>query len=489
MTHVLENEARVDSPEIAGAFLPPRRRRVLIADAGEQGRGQLQQWLQAEPDLEVQTTADGREALLRLLEGDVTLLLTELRLPHADGFQILKEVRQHDLPVTVIVLTAFGSTEDAVHAMRLGAYDFLTKPVDLDHLRRVLQGALRERSLQDELAQLRAQLRDRYSFQNVLSKSPQMHAIFELIHQAAPTSAPVLVEGETGTGKEELARALHAAAAPFRHGPFVTVNCAALPGDLLERELFGQEPDAGGGAVPQGQGRFERADGGTLFLDEVGDLPPPAQAELLRLLQERRIERVGGTTSFEADVRIVSASRRPLQHLVQQNKFREDLFYRLNVIKIDLPPLRQRVEDIPLLATHFCAKYAQGSEKPRQLAPEALQTLLQYHWPGNVRELENAIERACIVCRDDLIRNEHLPAEVRSELASSWPPLAIDLSRPLPQLLRDAVAYIEKNYLRQALKRTHGHVSRCAEICGLSRRSVTAKIGEYGLDKKAFKWA
>jgi DNA-binding NtrC family response regulator len=328
-----------------------------------------------------------------------------------------------------------------------------------------------------------------HRFQNVLGNGPRMQSILDLVDHAARTSAPVLLEGETGTGKETIARALHEASAPVRRGAFVVVNCAALPENLLESDWFGHEAGAFPGATVARPGRFELADGGTLFLDEVGDVPPPHQARLLRFMQERRFERLGGANDIETDVRIVSASTRPLQQLVGQERFREDLFYRLNVIKIDLPPLRERAEDIPLLAAHFCARYSPAGQPSRQLPSEVVEALVHYHWPGNVRELENAIERACIVSEDALIRKEHLPAEVLSETPASWPPFAIDLSRPLPQLLRDAVAHIEKHYLSQALKKTHGHVSRCAQICGLSRRSVTAKIAEYGLDKNAFKWA
>jgi two-component system response regulator AtoC len=488
MTVVLENLAMGD-PQATAVASDHSGRRVLIADPDEESRGHLRELLGAEPGLEVQAVGDGREALQRLLAGDVSLLLTELRLPHADGLQLLKEVRERGLPVTTVVLAAGAGIDDAVQALRLGAADFLARPLDPDRLRGVLRQALAERSAQDDAAQVRARLRQRYGFRDLLGKDPRMQAIFELIHQAAHTSAPVLLEGETGTGKETLARALHEAAADVRRGPFVIVNCAALPENLLECDWFGHEAGAFPGAAAARPGRFEQANGGTLFLDEVGDIPPPLQARLLQFLQERRCERVGGGAAVATDVRVVSAGTRPLRQLVQQNRFREDLFYRLNVITIELPPLRERPEDVPLLAAHFCARYTPAGERPRQLAPEVVEALLRYHWPGNVRELENAVERACIVSREPVIRKEHLPAAVLSEAPAAWPPFAIDLNRPLPQLLRDAVASIEKHYLSQALKKTHGHVSRCAQICGLSRRSVTAKIAEYGLDKNAFKWA
>jgi transcriptional regulator with GAF, ATPase, and Fis domain len=312
-----------------------------------------------------------------------------------------------------------------------------------------------------------------------------MHAVFELISNVAHSNTTVLIEGETGTGKEQVARAIHQAS-NSRTGPLVAVNCAALPETLLESELFGHEKGAFTSAVGQRRGRFEMAHGGTIFLDEVGDVPATMQAKLLRVLQERRFERVGGTESIEVDVRVIAATNRSLQRLVKQGTFREDLYYRLNVVKIDLPPLRERLEDIPLLATHFTEKYARAGEAARQISPRAMEALLNYRWPGNIRELENAIERACVTSRDNVIQVENLPPELVSPPVSKLP-FHIDLERPLPELLRDAVLNIEQQYLRKALKKTRGNVGRCARICGLSRRSVTAKIAEYKLDKAAFK--
>ena len=330
-----------------------------------------------------------------------------------------------------------------------------------------------------------AQKLRRYSFHNILSKNPQMHAIFELIGNVAPTNSTVLIEGETGTGKEVVARAIHAAS-HTRSGPMVAVNCAALPETLLESELFGHEKGAFTSAVGQRRGRFELANGGTIFLDEVGDVPAPMQAKLLRVLQERRFERVGGTESIEVDVRVIAATNRSLMRLVKQGTFREDLYYRFDVVKIDLPPLRERPEDIPLLATHFAEKYAKPGEAPKPIAPDAMELLLSYRWPGNIRELENAIERAMVTAQDRLIRLENLPSEIVAGPAPKLP-FHIDLSRPLPELLRNSVAAIEKQYIRKALKKTRGNVGRCAKICGLSRRSMTNKIAEYQIDKAVFK--
>jgi DNA-binding NtrC family response regulator len=460
-------------------------RRILIVEDNEVARRQLQQLLQSDLKLQVDATGDGQKALQDLTEHNYSIVITDLRMPRLDGMELIREVQQRRLPVTIIVTTGHGSIDEAVQAIRLGAYDFLTKPIDIDHLRLVLQRALRERTLQDEVVYLREQLKSRYSFHNILSKNPHMHAVFELISNVAHSNATVLIEGETGTGKEQVARAIHQAS-NNRTGPLIAVNCAALPETLLESELFGHEKGAFTSAVGQRRGRFEMADGGTIFLDEVGDVPATMQAKLLRVLQERRFERVGGTESIEVDVRVIAATNRSLQKLVKQGNFREDLYYRLNVVKIDLPPLRDRLEDIPLLATHFAEKYARPGEAAKQISPRAMEALLNYRWPGNIRELENAIERACVTSRDNVIQVENLPPELLSPPVAKLP-FHIDLDRPLPDLLREAVVNIEQQYLRKALKKTRGNVGRCARICGLSRRSVTAKIAEYKLDKSAFK--
>jgi DNA-binding NtrC family response regulator len=259
-----------------------------------------------------------------------------------------------------------------------------------------------------------------------------------------------------------------------------------LPENLLESELFGHEKGAFTGALAQRRGRVELAHGGTLFIDEVGDIPMGMQAKMLRVLQERRFERVGGSESIEVDVRIIAATNRSLQRLVKQGRFREDLFYRLNVVKIDLPPLRERPEDIPLLATHFTEKYARPGQSPKQIAPEAMASLLNHQWPGNIRELENAIERGCVTSQDNVIQMYNLPLELTGA-ASPNVPLNVDLDRPLPELIRDITMQVEKEYIRKALKKTHGHVGRCARICGLSRRCMTTKLAEYQIDKASYK--
>jgi DNA-binding NtrC family response regulator len=461
------------------------QRKVLIVEDNELACRQLQKLLGTDPHLEVHTAGNGSEALDELKKDQFAVVITDLRMPGLDGMDLIKEIQQRRLPVTVIVTTGHGSIDEAVQAIRLGAYDFLTKPIDMETLRLVVQRALRERALQDEVVQLRTQLQSRFSFHNILSKNPHMHAVFELVKNVADSISTVLIEGETGTGKEQIARAIHQASRS-RQGPMVAVNCAALPETLLESELFGHEKGAFTNAVSQRQGRFELADGGTLFLDEVGDVPATMQAKLLRVLQDRRFERVGGTETIEVDVRVIAATNRSLQRLVKQGKFREDLFYRLNVVKIDLPPLRERPEDIPLLSRHFVEKYARPGQAPKEFAPNTMEVLMNYRWPGNIRELENAIERACITSLDKHILPENLPPDI-THPPSPKVPFPIDLHRPLPELLRDAVAQIERQYICKALKKTHGNVGRCAKITGLSRRSITAKIVEYGIDKTAFK--
>ena len=322
--------------------------RILIADDSEMLRQPMQQMLQADGVYQVDTVADGRAALEMLIRNSYSVFVTDLRMPGLEGMKLIEEVRHRQLPVAVIVMTGFGSIDQAVKAMRLGAVDFLTKPVDIDHLRLVLTRALRERGLQAEVAQLREKLREQYEFQNVLSKSEKMHAVFELIKNVAGTNSTVLIEGETGTGKEQVARAIHKASAATRAGEFVAINCAAVPENLLESELFGHEKGAFTSAISQRKGRFELAHGGTLFLDEVGDIPSAMQVKLLRVLQERRFERVGGSTPIDVDVRVVAATNQRLGKQVRRGKFREDLYYRLNVVRIELPPLRERLEDVQL---------------------------------------------------------------------------------------------------------------------------------------------
>jgi DNA-binding NtrC family response regulator len=462
------------------------RQRILVAEDNPDTRQSLKQLLETVLHATVDTVADGSQALEALIERPYSVVITDLKMPKVSGMHLIEEVTKRRLPVTVIVTTGFGSIDEAVKAMQLGAYEFLTKPVDPEHLCLLIQRALRERSLQDEVSQLRQQLETKHSFNNVLSKSPKMHEVFELISHVAKAPTTILIEGETGTCKEQIGRAIHKASADLRPGPMVAINCAALPETLLESELFGHEKGSFTGAAGQRKGRFEQAHLGTIFLDEVGDIPPPMQVKLLRVLQERKFERIGGTESIEVDVRVIGATNKNLQKLVREGKFREDLFYRLNVVKIDLPPLRERTEDIPLLATHFTQKYALPNQPPCQISPEAMELLLSFQWPGNVRQLENAIERACVTARDGIIKPENLPPDLTKPVTAQVP-FTVDLARALPEQLQEMIASFEERYLRKALKKTRGHVGRCAKISGLSRRSVTEKIAQYKIDKAIFK--
>ncbi len=461
-------------------------RRILVADDNEKTRDQMRHLLEASGNVRVDTVSDGLKALTALGEHNYSVFLTDLKMPGRDGMSLIQEVQKREIPVTTIVMTGFGSVADAVQAMRLGAADFLTKPVDGDHLRLVVERALRERTLHDEVTSLRDAVRKQHSFQGIISKNPRMLAVFDLIGKVAGTTTTVLIEGETGTGKEGIARAIHQASAALRTGHLVAVNCAAMPENLLESELFGHEKGAFTSAVGRRQGRFEQAHGGTLFLDEIGDMPLSMQVKLLRVLQERAFERVGGAERIEVDVRVIAATNQNLVKLIKKGEFREDLFYRLNVVKITLPPLRERPEDIPLLATHFAGKYTRPGEFPKKIAPAAMELLLTYRWPGNIRELENLIERASVTARGDSIEPEHLPSDLLSPRPAAVP-FHVDLNRPLPDLLRDITADVERQYIRKALQKSHGNVGRCATMCGLSRRSITAKLAEYQIDKSSFK--
>ena len=461
------------------------RRKLLVVDDDPYSITQIRKLLESE-DLSVDTASSGQEALTTLSGADYSVMITDLRMPGMGGMDLIREVAQRRVGVTTIVTTAFGSIDRVVEAMRLGAYDFLTKPIDPTNLKLVMDRALKQRALQDEVLRLRQQLKENYSFNNILSRNPKMHNIFELVRHIAGTKSTVLIEGETGTGKELIAKAIHYASEE-RQGNLVAVNCAARPETLLESELFGHERGAFTSAEARRKGRFELADKGTIFLDEIGDISQAMQAKLLRVLQEKRFERVGGHESLEVDVRVVAATNKNLEKEVKESKFREDLFYRLNVIKIDVPPLRERTEDIPLLITHFLTKYSRPNEPPKKVAPEAMERLLAYRWPGNVRELENAIERASVTTVGDTIQPDKLPARITGLNQEERPHFEIDLKHPLPHYLKLATEQIEKQYILKALEKSRGNVGRCAELCGLSRRSVSGKISQYEIDKYPFK--
>jgi DNA-binding NtrC family response regulator len=472
-----------DEPQRKGLM----KRRILVVDDTPLIREHLRVILEM-AEYEVETACDGRSALEALRQRLFHLVITDLRMPDISGLELLEAVRSERLPFGVIVLTGHGDTQVALDAMKAGADDFVTKPYDPDHFRFIVKRILERRRLIDELEQLRKQMRADYSFHNMVSKSPKMWKIFDLIEQVGPLGSTVLIYGETGTGKELVAQAIHAADSR-RKGPFVALNCAVLHDSLLESELFGHERGAFTGADRRKRGRFEAADGGTLFLDEVGDVSPAMQAKLLRVLQTGTFERVGGTETIRVDVRFIAASNKRLEDEVKAGRFRADLFYRLNVVQVDLPALRDRAEDIPLLAIHFLEKFRPMSTPPvTEIDSGAMQALLEHSWPGHVRELENAIKAAVALAEGSAIHRELLPETVapRALRPAGANPL-IDIERPLPDLTNDLIGQVERDYFSRLLTRYKGNVARCAKHSGLSRRSVTQKLQKYSLDRARFK--
>jgi DNA-binding NtrC family response regulator len=462
-------------------------RRILVVDDMEFNRQHLKKVLEAD-GFDVRTAADGKSAWERLKTEPFHLAITDLRMPGWSGMDLLKQVRSDRLPIGVIVLTAYGDPTEALQAMKAGADDFVAKPYEPDHLRFLVKRILERRALFDELEQLRQQMHGDDQCHMMVSKSPRLRKVFDLIAQVGPIGSTVLIEGETGTGKELVAQAIHAAGTR-RTKPFVALNCAVLNDSLLESELFGHEKGAFTGADRRKIGRFELADGGTLLLDEVGDIPPGLQAKLLRVLQTGGFERVGGTESLKVDVRIVAATNKRLEDEVKQARFRADLFYRLNVIKVELPPLRERAEDIPLLAMHFLEKHRSlKGTLVTEIATDAMQALLRHNWPGNVRELENAIKAGIALADGSVLYRDDLPESVapRTPITANSSSL-LDIERPLPDLTCDLIARVEREYFIRLLAQYKGNVARCARHSGLSRRSVTQKLQKYGLERAEFK--
>ena len=463
---------------------------ILLADDASVMLEPLRRLLEAEGH-DVSTVGTRDAALEALRAGSFQLLITDLKMGGAaDGLELLQAVRSERLPMGVVLLTAYGDTRIAVEAMKAGADDFVSKPYEPDLIRKVVARILERRRLTDELEQLRRQLREDYSFHDMVSKNPKMRRVFDLIEQVGPHKLTVLIQGETGTGKELVVRALHVAGSR-RSGPWIALEFAARQESLLESELFGHERGSFTGAERLRQGWFELADGGTLFLDEIGEISPAMQAKLLRVLQTGAFERVGGIEPIRVDVRVVAASNRDLEADVKRGRFRADLFYRLNVIKIELPPLRDRREDVPLLSMHFLELLHSKSNPPvTSIDHEAMQTLLEHDWPGNVRELENAIKAAVAMADGAVIHRDSLPATVapcRGRSGREGP--LIDVERPLHELTDDLVVRVERDYLAQLLCRYRGNVARCARHSGLSRRSVAQKLLKHSLDRALFKMA
>jgi len=449
--------------------------RVLVVDDERSMRELLAIMLrQAGHDV---TVADGGEAAIKALKSDTfDLVITDLRMREVNGLAVLRAAKEQSPQTVVLVITAFASTETAVEAMKLGAYDYLTKPFKVDEIKLTIANALERKRLQDENQALKRQLRRERGFENFLGKSPQMLDIFETIRKAADSVSTVLITGESGTGKELVAHAIHEES-PRRNGPFVSVNCGAVPETLMESELFGHVKGAFTGAVANTVGLFSAAAAGTLFLDEVTEVPSSVQVKLLRAIQEREIRRVGDTRDIKVDVRLIAASNRDVAKAVADGVLREDLFYRLNVIPIHLPPLRERREDIPLLVAHFVRRLSAELGRPvRGVTPEALAILETYRWPGNVRELENVMERALVLGSGDKLDAPGLPPDLRrprdvQDVAVGIPEEGLDLEATLSQ--------IERRYIQMALARTGGVQTRAAELLRVSLRQIRYKLQKY----------
>ncbi|MEK6661863.1 MAG: sigma-54 dependent transcriptional regulator [candidate division NC10 bacterium] len=407
------------------------------------------------------------------------LVLTDLRMPGLDGLGVLRAIRAIDPSATVILITAFATIETAVEAVKEGAFDYLPKPFSGDQLRVCIERALEQRRLREENRRLLEQLTETYRFDKIIGRSLPMLQVFETIKKVAKSEANILIVGETGTGKELIARSLHVNSRRASK-PFIPVDCASLPENLLESELFGHEKGAFTGAQATRPGLFEFASGGTIFLDEVGDIGMNLQAKLLRVLQEREVRRVGSNRTIEVDVRVISATNRDLAQAVAKGEFREDLYYRLNVISIPLPPLRDRKGDTPLIAHHYIEKYVASSGKEvKGIVPEAMQLIEEYHWPGNVRELQNVIERAVVLTEHELLRPEDLPEHIHTRAGTVSPISPRDL--PLKRAKEEWAASFESDYLIHLLKRHDGNISQAAKSAGVDRKTIHRLLKKYGI--------
>jgi DNA-binding NtrC family response regulator len=444
--------------------------RILVVDDEEQMRDLLAKVLERK-GYQVSVCGDGTEAVAFLEKEPVDLVVTDVRMSGLNGMEALRAIKELNPEVVVIIMTAFGSIDQAVQAVKDGAYDYINKPFKIDEILLTIEKALDERRLRHEVSSLRQELRTRYHFENLIGKSHAMQEIFGLIEQVAGSRSTVMIYGKSGTGKELVAKAVHYNS-PRSAKAFVAVNCAAIPSELLESELFGHEKGSFTGAIATKVGKFEHATGGTLFLDEIGHMRIDLQAKILRALQEREVERVGGTRTIKIDVRVIAATNRDLKKAIEEGTFREDLYYRLNVVPITLPDLKDRQEDIPLLANHFVQKFAQESNPAiREISKEAMAILMSHTWPGNVRELENVIERAVTLGRGPAIEARDLPAH----LAGGTHPVERAFAKEAT--LED----LEKDYIAMVLRRTKGHQIRAASILGIDRRTLYRKIRRYKL--------
>lgn len=444
---------------------------ILVVDDEQKLRRVIEVHLNS-AGFEVEKANSAEDALKLADRAD--LVLTDLRLPGMDGLELLSRLRAQNSHAPVIVMTAFGTIENAVEAMKSGAADFLLKPFSLDHLLTVINKALEVRALRDENRQLREELGKKYTFNNIIGRSPLMQEIFATVSRVAPTRATVLLAGESGVGKDLIARAVHFHS-PRRERPFVKINCTALPENLMESELFGYEKGAFTGANQSKPGKFEQADTGTVFLDEIGDVPASIQVKLLRVLQDREFERLGSNKTLHIDVRVIAATNQDLRAALEQGTFREDLYYRLNVVPIDIPPLRARKEDIPFLAEHFVKRQAPDCDsRVEEITDAAMKRLVEYHWPGNVRELQNVIERSLVLCPGTRLDAPDIKLEdngrPRGQPSEGFLPEGMTLDQ------------YEQDIIREALRRADGNKSHAARLLGLTRNALRYRLSQMGLE-------
>ena len=451
---------------------------VLVADDDAAIRSLLRQVLQDEGYV-VQEAATGIEVVDKVKENGPDLVIMDVRMPELDGIEALSRVKATSPKTSVLIMTAFGSSNAAIRAMELGAFDYVTKPFELDKINYTVSKVFEYQDLAAEVEVLRGEISTLVQTERIVGNSPAMQEVYKTVGKVAKSDATVLVTGESGTGKELVAEALHYNS-NRRAGPLVKVSCAALPETLLEAELFGHEKGSFTGAMTQRRGRFEMADKGTIFLDEIGEMSLQTQTKLLRVLQDHKIERVGSSLPIKVDLRIIVATNKDLQKQVEQTKFRDDLFYRLNVIHINMPPLRERKEDIPALVEHFLAKHRYSTTaQPAAISEEALRRLMEYDWPGNVRELENVVERAVVLSRGQIITSRELPF---GDHEGDHDEDGTDELPSEKSFFKKSVAQFEKDLIMKALRDATGNRSKAAEMLGIYRRLLYAKIKEYGLE-------
>ena len=454
--------------------------KILVADDEKSMREFLEIMLKKE-GYKVTLASNGEE-VMKLIEKDIfDLALVDIRMPRQDGISVLKRIKSISPETVVIVITAYASADTAIKAMKEGAYDYITKPFKIDEIKLIIQNALEKKHLQKENLLLKQVVRDRYHFENIIGQSSKMLELYDLLEKVAPTKTNILITGESGTGKELVAKAIHYNS-PRKDKPFVTLNCGAIPESLIESELFGHMRGAFTDAISTKKGLFEVADEGTIFLDEISELPLMMQVKLLRVLQDGEFKRVGGTEDIRVDVRIISATNKDLEGAVREKQFREDLFYRLNVIQIRIPSLRERKEDIPLLTSHFLKRYSEELGKQiSQISPEALRVLVQYDYPGNVRELQNIIERAMALETSQELTAQNLSSYIEEQLPIKKRPL--DLEIPSEGVdLEKIVEDVERTLLLKALDRTKGIKKKAAELLHINFRSMRYRLEKYGLN-------